>query len=498
MASTHVNCKNHTNDDVILYCDDCEVLVCRECVRKEHKYHNFLKFKEKVAESRECLSNNLNTLETTRLPKLRENLQDVISLKETKEQDTKDMLSDIIQRADVIIEKVSAIRETLINTSELLHQKNLDVIEKKISQIDTRIDMLERSEAFGKGALEHGVDAEIIHEDLELRMLLHHFQPINVFEDIDRPTYLDGDLNEIELKKMYGTVGSEIRDLSINDEKRPSLKVKQIGKFVCGIDDIVGINPMNTEVAWLHPKKGTRNNLVNINGHKMSSFDFGFVMTAMASSKTGKLLMSDYSLNRIISMNSKKKFNTEITLSLHPIGITICKNGDILLCLTDEWIYSTTTKSQRKVIRMTQDFKEVQSFELDDQDENLFKLPIAVAENNNGDICVIDKRASDRGRLCVLHDSGKLRFNYNHRGDSKPFDPAAVCCSRHSDIIVADPGNNVVEILSSGGEFLHFLITEKAGCIHPLALAKDSDDKMWIGCGGGKCIVLKYEYGLPK
>jgi hypothetical protein len=43
------------------------------------------------------------------------------------------------------------------------------VIEKKILQLDTRIELFEKSEAFGIGSFEHGEDAKIIHEDLELR-----------------------------------------------------------------------------------------------------------------------------------------------------------------------------------------------------------------------------------------------------------------------------------------------------------------------------------------
>ncbi|XP_052105219.1 tripartite motif-containing protein 2-like [Mytilus californianus] len=498
MASPSVLCKTHTTEDVILYCDDCELLVCRECVRQEHKLHNFLKFKEKVGDSRLCLTDNLLTLNSARLPRLRENLQDVISLQETKEHDTKDMLTEIVSRADKMIENITLIREKLMNRSELLHEKNLTVIEKKIAQINARIDIFERADAFAKGALEHGFDEEIIHEDLELRRQLHNFQPINIYEDIDRPIYVDGDLNELVLKQMFGTVLSEIRDLSNEDNKRPALKVQKISMFVCGNEDIVGICAIKSDVAWLHPKKGSRNTLVNVNGHQMSSLDFGFVVTSLTLSKNGKIYMTDYSINRIISMDSSKKFHTEITLSLHPIGIIVCSDEDILICLTDEWIYNTTSKSQRKVVRMTKEFKEKVTFELDEQGENIFTLPIAVAENLNGDVCVVDKIASDKGRVCVLYDTGKLRFVYEHRGASMPFDPSSVCCTRYSNIVIADPANNVVEIVSDGGEFLHFLITEKGGCIMPISLGKDPDDRIWIGCGSGKCIILKYRYGLPK
>lgn len=498
MESGHVFCKVHKNEDVIFYCDDCEVLVCRDCVRKQHQTHILLKFKEKVEDSKICLNNNLQTLTNVRLPKLRENLQDVISLKVTKEQENQDMMSQIITRADKMIEKINFIRDKLMDRCELLHTKNVDVIEKKISQLDTRIELFEKSEAFGIGSAEHGKDAEIIHEDLELRRHLHYYQPINIYEDVDRPLYADGELSEITLKKMFGTVISEIRDLSKDDNKRPTLKVTKVSMFACGSEDIVGVCPFNGDVAWIHPRKGSHNIMINVNGHPMSSADFGFVVTSFAPSKNGKIYMSDYSVNKIYSMDSSKQFTTEITLSLHPIGINVCSNGDILICVTYEWIYNTTTKSQRKVIRMSKEFKEKQTFELDDLGDNMFTLPIAVAENLNNDICIVDKTASDKGRLCVLNTTGKLRFIYEHSGAKQPFDPSAVCCTKHSNIIVTDSANHAVEIVSDNGEFLHFLITEKGGCLSPLSLGKDIVGKIWIGCGNGKCIVLKYGYGLPR
>jgi hypothetical protein len=37
---------------------------------------------------------------------------------------------------------------------------------------------------------------------------------------------------------------------------------------------------------------------------------------------------------------------------------------------------------------MSKEFKEKQTFELDDLGDNMFTLPIAVAENLNNDICI--------------------------------------------------------------------------------------------------------------
>jgi hypothetical protein len=163
-----------------------------------------------------------------------------------------------------MIEKINFIRDKLMDRCEFLHTKNVDVIEKKILQLDTRIELFEKSEAFGIGSFEHGEDAEIIHEDLELRQHLHYYQPINIYEDVDRPLYADGELSEITLKQMFGTVISEIRDLSKDDNKRPALKVTKVSMFSCGSEDIVGICPFNGDVAWIHPRKSSHNIMLYI------------------------------------------------------------------------------------------------------------------------------------------------------------------------------------------------------------------------------------------
>jgi hypothetical protein len=85
-----------------LSADNSEDVVLVLSLRKQHQTHILLKFKEKVEDSKICFNNNLQTLTNVRLPKLRENLQDVISLKVTKEQENQDMMSQIITRADKI------------------------------------------------------------------------------------------------------------------------------------------------------------------------------------------------------------------------------------------------------------------------------------------------------------------------------------------------------------------------------------------------------------
>jgi hypothetical protein len=62
----------------------------------------------------------------------------------TKEQENQDMMSQIITRADKMIEKINFIRDKLMDRCELLHTKNVDVIEKKILQLDTRIELAGR------------------------------------------------------------------------------------------------------------------------------------------------------------------------------------------------------------------------------------------------------------------------------------------------------------------------------------------------------------------
>ena len=40
-ASTFPHCQKHTDEQLRLYCEECEVLVCRDCVLVQHKYDNY-------------------------------------------------------------------------------------------------------------------------------------------------------------------------------------------------------------------------------------------------------------------------------------------------------------------------------------------------------------------------------------------------------------------------------------------------------------------------
>jgi hypothetical protein len=114
--------------------------------------------------------------------------------------------------------------------------------------------------------------------------------------------------------------------------------------------------------------------------------------------------------------------NKVVTLAnlsnLFPVGICATAKGKFLVTAMDATAFSKNLFTDRQpkksvVILLSESGKTKKVYQYEDDGKTkLFLYPYRVAENTNGDICVIDRTALDSGQLCVLSPSGTLRYRY--------------------------------------------------------------------------------------
>ena len=95
-------CDDHLDEEVRFYCEDCNVLICDECVQSIHKIHDFKSFKKIVKE-----------LMDTDVKKLDE--IDGVDLSKDIEKQMEDILTEEVTRfkaqAEKIVNKINQIRD---------------------------------------------------------------------------------------------------------------------------------------------------------------------------------------------------------------------------------------------------------------------------------------------------------------------------------------------------------------------------------------------------
>ena len=88
----------------------------------------------------------------------------------------------------------------------------------------------------------------------------------------------------------------------------------------------------------------------------------------------------------------------------------------------------------------------------------------------------------------MLDGDGRLRVTYRGQEGSK-LNPTDVACDSESRIIVADFTNQCLHLLSPGGIFLRYLLSDMSDRPFTIALYQN---KLWIGFFRGTVKLHKY------
>lgn len=127
------------------------------------------------------------------------------------------------------------------------------------------------------------------------------------------------------------------------------------------------------------------------------------------------------------------------------------------------------------------------------QGENLYRRPIYITENTNGDIIVSDEQ---RKAIVVVNKIGRHLFNYRGNHSLPEFNPRGVCTDVFGHILVCnhsyyDPS---VHLLDQNGHLLMSLLTKHRTYEDlPQDLCVDDKHNLYVGCGISNVIdVYKY------
>lgn len=159
-------------------------------------------------------------------------------------------------------------------------------------------------------------------------------------------------------------------------------------------------------------------------------------------------------------------------------------SGDVLVGM---WEFLT---DRGKIMRLNSIGEIKDTIEKDKNNDNLYRNPVFITENNNGDIVV-----SDLNRCLVVTDrGGKHRFSYTGHPIESGLSPCGTCTDVFSNIVVCDIRTNTVQIIDKDGTFMYFILTESNGIFEPWGLCCDIiSHLLWVGSKStNKVKVFRY------
>ncbi|XP_065929402.1 uncharacterized protein [Magallana gigas] len=164
--------------------------------------------------------------------------------------------------------------------------------------------------------------------------------------------------------------------------------------------------------------------------------------------------------------------------------------GDLLVGMWCTHRYTATGK----VTRYNQSGQLTQTIQHDNTGRGLYRQPLYITENNNGDVVLSDSINYKSGAVVVTERGGKHRFSYTGHPSGSGLQPRGICTDGLSHILVCDDKTKTIQMLDKDGQFLSHLLTKSREIGKPRCLSYDvNTHRLWVGSwDNNKVCVYRY------
>ena len=178
-ASKSPLCEKHPHELLRLFCEDCEVLVCRDCVLVKHRNHNYCFVDEIIKKQKENLeTDTLQELEeiltstTEAITKVDKMQARVLSSNETSIA----KLNDTFQQITLMVNER---KEALLEEISLVTQDDLCPLQKQQDDLNIFKEKVQNCRDFTRDTLQNGTNCEIMSARKQMVERTKHLQELH-------------------------------------------------------------------------------------------------------------------------------------------------------------------------------------------------------------------------------------------------------------------------------------------------------------------------------
>lgn len=495
-----VVCQEHNDTPVVMFCKTCDQLVCDECIKNSHKPHDLESLNKQSLEDKMQLSQQIPLVKNSTMPGLKEHIKSIGQTKEQSAKDLEQLMNKIMTRTTELIKMIEKSRDQMLQSCRKDQERARIFLSDLEEKMTSGIKALELSLASAEEVVKSGnaKGAALIQTRLQLNWDIREYKKRHA--QIEIPEFVSGSSYDHSIDKMIGVFSGGLH-LKTRDEllSKALLKAKPFSSWRMK-PYLVAALPLKYDIRSASTVKSDTMLMVPVTRQRL-------LITMAANGQSRETEMSDHRIydmsqsigNEFIGTDADNKtilkfrLDGSVTekkeLRSIPRGIHVCKNGEVLMCLCDT-IDFKTQRGKRKIVRMDEQLNIVNS---DDLNNVEYTLPDRVVQNDNGDICVIDRIGGGSSRLFVLNKDGTLKFVYPHESPEYDFTATTklkkvsfsdVCCDSFSNIFVADEKNNDIIVLNSDGDeivrFSKVLKKKGINLVAPSRIVLDRTGKLWI------------------
>ncbi|XP_052061577.1 uncharacterized protein LOC127701636 [Mytilus californianus] len=469
-----------------MFCKDCEVLVCSECISNFHQKH-CLESLEKTCEEKLSKLERYKAEIGKDVVSLQKSYSDLAIAKTKWENSLDDIRSKIDDKEDELKEAVTKnaakLRDDLTEKRRngieyiLIKQKRFKEMEHKLN---SKLEILKTMQSSARG------------EIFAFEQQVMNYPTSGISENIiprNEIKYLERSTSEETISALFGSMYLLGVPYTMNITIDRSLTTN--------FSNIENLVVSDGETAWVSTFENNEASVQKM--HLTEMFETLKQLTLhafdMAFTENNDLLISIQSTSEIMRVS----FNCELEslLDVSPLivkAIHVTKNGEFYVGVRESGDpFELTESSCRKIlVYKSSDGKQSSltsnvSYEYDQSKQRLFTSPCRITTISDGDVIIVgDWITHIEGRLVVLNRNGDLEWIYNGNSkinsDKSKFRPYDIVSSPEGYIVVADKNNHAIHLLNGAGELIACKLLDEIGITLPKSLCFDYWGYLWIGC----------------
>ena len=491
----------HRNEEIIVFCKQCDVLLCLICKLMEHEHHVTRLVSEEAADMRNDLTGML---------------QHQIGVSESLHTE-KDMLqSNKTHIASGLDNELAKLRRHAANLERQIERERMDKERELIQHYenlhkdtaDAYETVNENHEEFAavsrkaQNLLDSDDDVTVVREGPriyeKLRDLERKRTPAHA--GIPAKTFVPGDTEGDQMQQIMGYVtdrGSIPSARSREPLHRSAatsmhlrldcfqVNASIVSSFQLPFNDRIGyvngIAPVGNNKAWISLLDHPEVTLVDHSGSIHDQVDIGEPCGEVAPDLQGGCFTScpqSRSVKRIKIFGSTKLETTLHELKEDPHGMATRKpdsgSEQLFICFSETGDVSASR--QRGCIRFYS-FSGEEEFSV----MSSMQAPVRIdADSSSELLCVSDHR---NGLVAIFDKTGQsVKALYSGNNDTELFKPLGVCFDPFGGVMIADWQTGAIQRITIGGKFIQNLLVNLDG---PQSIAVDDSLQLWVGCKHG-------------
>lgn len=489
-----IMCASHPDEILVIFCYDCNFLVCHECQLSYHYSHHTVTVDEADVDQRQEIATSIQFLDT-KLKNLNDIEDGVHGTEATINEKEERILVDLDNSAKQLIAQIETEKAELTQKVKAHMERQRQICRDQLDLVKARKDKIQESCEFCNEVAQAGKNDEVIYLEPMILQRLHILENLprirdevtcqfpevrlrNIFGNIETIRFFDflpGSSNVVPL------LPQENSDVSGAPQVSQLLMVKKINTFTNEDETCPKISSLACTDSFFLVGDNANRKIKKFNSTGKYLEALARVKSYSVSICDDTIICSDNFSVSVYSSDYNRKIAMDGTSSTYPTCVYECTN------------FAVADSSAHEVYIFDKTGDVTSSISIPRATRRTRRRSLAfICCNSKGEII-----ASDWGTNSVflIGKNGKTLREYHTKSEStRDWIPGGVCVDIHDNVFIADQQKGAITILSPKFKVILKHSTKRDYLERPMNIAYDSSGHILVAGKNGIVNMYSCKY----